>query len=357
MTGPTLPWRKLRTNPGSGWERLSLLTRGVGDEILRALDGDDEIKCGGEAPAVVLCRLLAAWPRERRRVVEAYVELLESGHLSYSPADGVIHAHLVDLGGRPKATRSRPEADPKPARSAPEADPKLTRSQPEASPKPTRSAPEVGANSTGSFDTDPGDKRREEEIRAEQSRANASGGKLLGVKASDREARPATAAASLDEGSRLVGRLMLEHEGLAPGVGSISAGARAQAGALLSGAARVAFADVRDGSTLTALGDELVAKFLEVFRAEPGARLKGYPPGFLVSALRGEALGRATDLVRQAHGAPVSASWKGPQLPMANLADGEGSAFPLLTEAEEAEFDRRLASGFAGPRRALEARR
>jgi len=155
-----------------------------------------------------------------------------------------------------------------------------------------------------------------------------------------------------DEGGRLAGRLMLAHEELAPGGGSISPGARGQVAALLAGAAltvraELGAADV--GATLVELGDEVVAAFVEAFKADPKARERSYPPAFLVTALRGETLGRAVDVVRMKHGKQPSKAWKGPRPPMAHvleapereLFDDEPKSASTVDDGRTAEERRR----------------
>ncbi len=132
-----LSWRKLLSDPPSAWMRLPLITRGVGDELLRAVDADGEIDCGTEAPAVVVCRLAAAHPRERRRVAEAIDELVAAGFFALVVSDTGSRALCMQL---PDISLARvPEASPKRARSGREPNPKRARSQPEPNPKRARS--------------------------------------------------------------------------------------------------------------------------------------------------------------------------------------------------------------------------
>lgn len=330
MSRSTMPWRQLLTNPPSNWQRLTLLSRGVGDEVLRALDSDGEIQCGGESPAVVVCRLTAAHPRERRRVAEALDELAHAGFLSI--ANGVIRGHFPDLAARPKKTASAPEASAESTRSEHDADPESTRSEPEASVNPTRSQPGVEPNSAQSLNSGPVDKTREDK--------------------KEEKTRPAAApVVVVDEPSRLAQVLMLAHDELAPGVGSIVPKSRAEAGATLHERARTLRAEIDDGATIQSLGDEVLARFVEVFRGNAGSRTAGYPPEHLMGALRGTEMARAVDLVRAAHGRPVSKAFKGPRPAMANVPDGQGSAIPDLTPEEAAELEAALEQRAKGARR------
>lgn len=103
-------WRKLLSNPPPEWQRLSLITRGVGNEILRALDSDGRIDCGNEDVASCVCRILGAHPKERKRIREAIDELVAEGFLSIeSGAVNTLSGHLPDLAGGRKKRRARPE--------------------------------------------------------------------------------------------------------------------------------------------------------------------------------------------------------------------------------------------------------
>lgn len=136
-----LPWKKLFCDPRSSWTRLSLLTRGVGDELLRASDDDGRIVLDGEAPAQVVYRLLAVHPLERRRVREALDELAIAGWLTITTA--AIHVHVGEAQPQPKAeatsARPVPDSDPTPTRA--EHDLCATQTQPEPDPDPTRARP------------------------------------------------------------------------------------------------------------------------------------------------------------------------------------------------------------------------
>ncbi len=147
-----LHWRKLLSDPPSAWVRLPMLTRGVGDEVLRAVDANGEIDLGDEPTAVVVCRLAAAHPRERRRVAEAIEELIAAGFLRLDsrPTGRALCVQLPDLSL---------------ARSGREADVKRTRSQPEADVKLTRTGREVEGNSTEPLKSPPVEEKRVEEKR------------------------------------------------------------------------------------------------------------------------------------------------------------------------------------------------
>lgn len=182
-----LTWRKLLSDPPSSWMRLPMITRGIGDEILRAVDASGEIDCGAEAPSVVVCRLAAAHPRERRRIVEGVDELIAAGFLSITDRDGsaILAVVMPDLSlarGAPKAapkrTRSEREADVNPARSGREADAKLTRSQREVELKPAEP-----------FDSGPVEEKRTEQKRTEQITPSP-----LDARALPPEAAPSTPA-------------------------------------------------------------------------------------------------------------------------------------------------------------------
>jgi hypothetical protein len=202
------PWRKLSTAPTSDWTRLSLLSRGVGVELYRAADDTGRISLGGESAVGVVCRLLAAHPRERRRVADALDELSVSGWLTCSA--GAIHVHVGDAspthgapGADPVATRSAsigPTSGALRAREAHENDAQRAPQLPEADVKPTRSAPEVPPKSAQPLN---GTRRalseredREEERREDQSRsdAGASAGVREGVEHLYREWRRITGA-------------------------------------------------------------------------------------------------------------------------------------------------------------------
>ncbi|WP_053230837.1 hypothetical protein [Sandaracinus amylolyticus] len=92
-------WRKLLSNPPTAWKRLPLITRGVGDEILRALDDDGEIDCGSEDHTAVVCRLTAAHPKERRRICQAVAELVRERFLLVEKRDSrtILRGQLPDL--------------------------------------------------------------------------------------------------------------------------------------------------------------------------------------------------------------------------------------------------------------------
>ena len=170
-----LAWRKLLSDPPSAWQRLPLITRGVGDEILRAVDSDGEIDCGTEQPAVVVCRLTAAHPRERRRVAEAVEELIAEGFLRIEARDGstILAVQLPDLSlaaKAPKSVRSGPGPNHERARTEPEARANPTRSEPEPDVNRARTEPEVGPNSAESFGSGSGEEKREEERREEKRR-------------------------------------------------------------------------------------------------------------------------------------------------------------------------------------------
>lgn len=169
-----LTWRQLLSNPPSAWQRLSLLTRGVGDELLRALDGNGELDCGRDDPFAVVCRITGAHPRERRRVREAIDDLIRERFLVLIDRGGerVLRGQLPDLS----TGRAPLEASPRPTQSEPESDPKRTQSEPEPDVKLTRSEPEVASNSSESFNVDPEsreEERREENRRGEESERRA----------------------------------------------------------------------------------------------------------------------------------------------------------------------------------------
>lgn len=185
------PWRRLAVSPSSDWTRLSLLTRGVGVELYRAADESGRISLGGEAPTQVVCRLLAAHPRERRRVAEAIDDMLRAGWLGVSGDALTVHV-----------------GDPEPTRSEPEASPKLTRSEPEADVKPARSEPDNRPNDAESFNGTPRAlSEREDQIRSEKIRSDAG--------ARDPELLPILVEHVYSEWRRLTGGL--------PGIGSARA--------------------------------------------------------------------------------------------------------------------------------------
>lgn len=155
------------------------------------------------------------------------------------------------------------------------------------------------------------------------------------------EAEAAAAPEVLDEASRLAAALMLAHDELAPGSGSIGMSARAEAGSALYGRAVALRAEI-EGSSVQALGDELIARFIDVFRDDRASRERGYPPSYLVTSLRGDALARASDLVRHAHGQPLSPAWKGPRPAMASVPEGRGSPIPELTAEQVADMEEAL---------------
>lgn len=177
-----LAWRQLLSDPPSAWMRLPLLTRGVGDEILRAVDANGEIDCGSEPPATVVCRLAAAHPRERRRIVEAVQELIDARFLRLDQGDqgAVLCVQLPDLSlarapeRHPNRTRTEPEPNVEPARSEPEPNVELTRTQPEIEP-----------NTAESLESSPVEKRREEKKTEEEE-----------------ERKPETPPRTIDESSR-----------------------------------------------------------------------------------------------------------------------------------------------------------
>lgn len=172
-----LPWRALFSDPPTAWQRLSLLTRGVGDELLRVIDRDGEIDCGREDPVAVVCRITGAHPRERRRVGEAVHELLAERFLVLVEVDGEkrIRTELPDVAmaraefdrKRGKGARTEPGANPKLAQSEPEVSPKPTRTEPEADANRTRSAPEVPRKYAESLNPSPVEREEEKEKKEE----------------------------------------------------------------------------------------------------------------------------------------------------------------------------------------------
>lgn len=138
---------------------------------------------------------------------------------------------------------------------------------------------------------------------------------------------------------------MLAHGALAPDAAAISAKSRAESGAVLHERARTLRAEIDDGTTIQALGDEVLIRFVETFAASTSARVKGYPPQFLVTALRGEELQRAADLVRHAHGLPASMAWKGPRPPMRHVAPEDATPWPEMTPEEVAALEEETRTG------------
>lgn len=167
-------WRKLLSNPPPDWQRLPLLTRGVGNEILRALDAEGEIECGTEDPMAVVCRVTAAHPKERRRVREAVEELVAEGWLTIDVVGGrsVIRGHLPDLATRKrKATPRAPETPPTGtdgARSVSGTCAEDARSVRGEGPERALSVPGNAPNSAESLNTGPVEEKREEEKREEE---------------------------------------------------------------------------------------------------------------------------------------------------------------------------------------------
>jgi hypothetical protein len=100
----TLAWRKLLSNPPAEWQRMPMVTRGIGNEVLRLLDSDGEIECSGEEPWAVVCRITGAHPNERRRVRDALDELVREGFLDVIEGSRgrVIVGRLPDLAARRK---------------------------------------------------------------------------------------------------------------------------------------------------------------------------------------------------------------------------------------------------------------
>lgn len=169
MSARKLAWRKLLSDPPSAWMRLPVITRGVGDEILRAVDSSGEIDCGTEPPEKVVCRLTAAHPRERRRIVEAVAELAAAGFVRIEARGlgAVLAIVMPDLSlARAPSKASRPDGNH--ARSGREADVERTWSGPEANVERTRSGPEVEPNHAEAFNSGPVEEKREEEKRTEE---------------------------------------------------------------------------------------------------------------------------------------------------------------------------------------------
>lgn len=162
-----LPWRQLLSDPPSGWQRLPVVVRGIGDEILRALDCDGEMDCGDEHHEDVVLRICAAHPRERKMVRSAVRQLIDAGFLE-----------VQEIGDRTLLRGTQPDlsvAARKAKRDAPS-----THGPPKVSftSAPTPPAPSTHRTSHGdpkyspkppeSLNTGPVDKRREEEKREDK---------------------------------------------------------------------------------------------------------------------------------------------------------------------------------------------
>jgi hypothetical protein len=163
-----LAWRKFMTDPPPAWQRLPVLVRGVGDELLRTLDRAGEIDCGAEPPEDVVLRLCAAHPRERKMVRSAIRQLVAEGFLDVVEADGrtTIRGLLPDLS----ISADRPKVGVRSTQGAPKVDVPQTQGAPKVDARSTQGDRMFPANSAEPLKSGPGEKSREEERREEKRR-------------------------------------------------------------------------------------------------------------------------------------------------------------------------------------------
>ena len=159
-----LPWRKLYCDPRSSWTRLPLLTRGVGDELLRASDDDGRIVLDGEAPAQVVYRLLAVHPMERRRVREALDELVLAGWVTLTR--DAITVHVGEAQPKPKAHPTPTHVEPNPSATRAHAEPNPSPTQPQ----PERDSSPISMKSLDGMGTALSEREEKIEIREEGER-------------------------------------------------------------------------------------------------------------------------------------------------------------------------------------------
>lgn len=188
MSGFT--WRKLLLSPPPEWQRLALLTRGVGDELLRALDANNEIDCGAEDAIGVVCRITGAHPKERRRVREAIEELEREGFIDLVSEGGrnLIRGHLPDVAPGRRRAREAPRTSTSRASDVHQPCTSEDGAVPGACPERAHTPPASGPNPAQLLNTDPVEKRREEE-RREEERERARDGVIEVLPALDGRAK------------------------------------------------------------------------------------------------------------------------------------------------------------------------
>lgn len=93
-----LLWRALLSAPPAEWQQLSMITRGIADEIMRRLDASNAIVCApGRSIHEAVFMVCGAHPNERRRVKEAVDELIAGRWATARP--GRLEVHFPDVAG------------------------------------------------------------------------------------------------------------------------------------------------------------------------------------------------------------------------------------------------------------------
>lgn len=174
-------WLKFKLRTSTAWLSLPLMTRGLGDELLRYVDprtGVIELPGGNlEEKIEALWRVTAAHPKERRTATKHLERLLERGTIA-EHGEGIWFPRFAEHQGRPAdgptlSARSAHENDIQRALSGQkEATENALSAGKDGSECPGRalSASSDRDMSAKSLDPDSTEKRREEERREEKRR-------------------------------------------------------------------------------------------------------------------------------------------------------------------------------------------